>query len=141
MCEKRIRKIKKGSNLMRLREARRMQRLQRLSSPPAPEAARPCQPPPPPPALPPADNGAQSRVLLELAWKTVALMHKNRIIQQKIVALQKETSEFVASIMNNPENKKRYMEHVRAYKLAQQTQAQSPKIDSNNLPLKVEPTI
>ncbi|XP_061728874.1 uncharacterized protein LOC133533831 [Cydia pomonella] len=137
MCEKRIRKIKKGSNLMRLREARRIQRLQRLASPPAPEVPRPCQPQP----LPPSNNGTQSRVLLELAWKTVALMHKNRIIQQKIVALQKETSEFVASVMNNPENKQRYMEHLRAYKLAQQTQAQSPKIENNNLLLKVEPTI
>ncbi|XP_063381163.1 uncharacterized protein LOC134667670 [Cydia fagiglandana] len=137
MCEKRIRKIKKGSNLMRLREARRLQRLQRLSSPPAPEVPRPCQPQP----LPPSNNGGQSRVLLELAWKTVALMHKNRIIQQKIVALQKETTEFVASVMNNPENKQRYMEHLRAYKLAQQAQAQPPKIENSNLPLKVEPTV
>ncbi|XP_063528936.1 uncharacterized protein LOC134740430 [Cydia strobilella] len=132
MCEKRIRKVRKGSNLMRLREARRLQRLQQLSSPPAAEVPRPC---------PPSNNGAQSRVLLELAWKTVALMHKNRIIQQKIVALQKETSEFVAAVMNNPENKQRYMEHLRAYKLAQQTQAQPPKIENNNLPLKVEPTV
>ncbi|XP_063364194.1 uncharacterized protein LOC134652893 [Cydia amplana] len=137
MCEKRIRKIKKGSNLMRLREARRLQRLQRLSSPPAPEVPRPCQSQP----LPPSNNGAQNRVLLELAWKTVALMHKNRIIQQKIVALQKETSEFVASVMNNPDNKQRYMEHLRAHKLAQQTQAQPPQIENNNLPLKVEPTV
>ncbi|XP_063624462.1 uncharacterized protein LOC134796305 [Cydia splendana] len=137
MCEKRTRKIKKGSNLMRLREARRLQRLQRVTSPPAPEVPRPCQPQP----LPPSNNGAKSRVLLELAWKTVALMHKNRIIQQKIVALQKETTEFVASVMNNPENKQRYMEHLRAYKLAQQTQAHPSKIENNNLPLKVEPTV
>lgn len=63
-------------------------------------------------------------------------MHKNKIIQQKIVALQKETSEFVASVMSNPENRQRYMDHLKM--CAQQTQA-APTIDNNNLPLKVEP--
>ncbi|XP_073959285.1 clock interacting protein circadian [Choristoneura fumiferana] len=127
MCEKRTRKIKKGSNLTRLREARRVQRLQRLSPPPVVEAPRPCHPV--------VDKAAQSRVLLQLAWKTVALMHKNKIIQQKIVALQKETSEFVASVMNNPENRQRYMDHL---KMCAQKQA-APTIDNNNLALKVEP--
>lgn len=46
-------------------------------------------------------------------------MHKNRLIQEKIVALQKETSEFVSAIMRNPENKRRYLEYVRLYNAGQ----------------------
>lgn len=61
------------------------------------------------------DKNAQCRLILELAWKTMALMQKNSMIQQRIVALQKETSEFVATVMSNPENKRRYAEHLRVY--------------------------
>ncbi|CAH0596286.1 unnamed protein product [Chrysodeixis includens] len=130
MCEKRTRKIKKGSQLTRLREARRLQRLQRLSSPSNSDdstTVSPC-----PQAV---DKNLQNRVILELAWKTVALMHKNRLIQQKIIALKKETSEFVAAIMNNPENRKRYVEHIRLYGPTAQVQIQ----EVENTPLKLEP--
>lgn len=83
------------------------------------------------------DKTAQNRVILELAWKTVALMHKNRLIQQKIIALKKETSEFVAAIMNNPENRKRYVEHVRLYGPTPQAQTQNEE----NSPLHLEPKV
>ncbi|XP_023948778.1 uncharacterized protein LOC112053555 [Bicyclus anynana] len=116
MCEKRIRKIKKGSHLARMREARRLQRLQWVTSPiPAEEA--PPTPAPVPVAVPQTavDKSTHNRVILELAWKTIALMQKNRLIQQKIIALQRETSEFITAVMSNPENRRRYLEHVRLY--------------------------
>lgn len=59
------------------------------------------------------DKTMQSKVILELAWKTVALMHKNKLIQQKIIDLQKETSEFVATILNSPENRQRYIDYFK----------------------------
>ncbi|XP_072933463.1 uncharacterized protein Cipc [Epargyreus clarus] len=140
MCEKRGRKFKKGSQITRLREARRMQRLQWLASPMSPNIVTTVAPPCPPQV----DKAAQNRVILELAWKTIALMHKNRVIQQKIIALQKETSEFVASVMNNPENRQRYLEHVRLHTLARaqaQSQAQVQSVENKSLPLKVEPKV
>lgn len=130
MCEKRTRKIKKGSQLTRLREARRLQRLQRLTSPVTSEEATPA------PCPQPVDKAVQNRVILELAWKTVALMHKNRLIQQKIIALQKETSEFIAAVMNHPENRKRYMEHMRMYGLRPEPEMQESADDDS---LKMEP--
>ncbi|KOB69243.1 Uncharacterized protein OBRU01_17130 [Operophtera brumata] len=63
------------------------------------------------------DKAVQNKLILELAWKTVALMQKNKLIQQKIIALQKETSEFVAAIVNSPENKQRYIDYMRAQEL------------------------
>ncbi|XP_053615618.1 uncharacterized protein Cipc [Plodia interpunctella] len=139
MCEKRTRKIKKGSHLTRLREARRLERLQRISSPAAPEESASVPPCPP---CPPAhvDKPGQNRVILELAWRTIALMHKNRLIQQKIIALQKETSEFIASVMNNPENRRRYIEHVRLYGIPQELQFQIQTF-RNNIPVKIEANI
>ncbi|XP_041982648.1 uncharacterized protein LOC121735780 [Aricia agestis] len=126
MCEKRMRKIKRaGSNITRLREARRVQRLQTMATPTPVEVPQtvPC----PKPAV---DKIAQNRVIIELAWKTIALMHKNRIIQQKIIALQKETSEFVASVMSSPENHRRYVEHIRLH-----------RPNTNEIPIKMEPNI
>ncbi|CAH2095262.1 unnamed protein product [Euphydryas editha] len=131
MCEKRIRKIKKGSQLARIREARRLQRLQWIASPTPPEEA------PPPPRQSDVDKTAQNRVILELAWKTIALMQKNRLIQQKIIALQKETSEFIAAVMSNPENKRRYLEHTRLYAAGLITL--HPAGDARTKPLKLEP--
>lgn len=125
-----------GSHLTRLREARRLQRLQWLASPVSASVETTVTPPCPPQV----DKTAQNRVILELAWKTIALMHKNRLIQQKIIALQKETSEFVASVMNNPENRQRYLEHVRLHTLAQ-AQAQVQTVENKNLPLKLEPKV
>ncbi|KAL0819074.1 hypothetical protein ABMA28_008347 [Loxostege sticticalis] len=133
MCEKRTRKIKKGSELTRLREQRRLQRMRRGSTPPSSDESNPS------PCPPVVDKVAQNRVILELAWKTVALMHKNRLIQQKIIALQKETSDFVATIMKHPENKRRYVEHVRLYGIPQRLQLQVQNIDKQNIPLKIEP--
>ncbi|KAJ0172274.1 hypothetical protein K1T71_012247 [Dendrolimus kikuchii] len=135
MCEKRTRKIKKGSQVARLREARRLQRIQRLTTPPMNEE------PAPVPCPQVVDKAAQKRVILELAWKTVALMQKNRLIQQKIIALQKETSEFIASVMNNPENRQRYLEHARIYGVPSYAQMQPLGEPNNNLPLKLEPNV
>lgn len=64
-------------------------------------------------------------------------MHKNRLIQQKIIALKKETSEFVATIMNNPENRKRYIDHIRMYGPTPQPQLQNVE----NAPLQLEPKV
>lgn len=132
MCEKRIRKIKKGSQVTRLREARRLQRMHWLSAPAPVEATTP---PPPPPTT--VDKTAQNRVILELALKTIGLMQKNRLIQQKIIALQRETSEFVAAVMSNPENRRRYLEHVRLYTAGLITLV--PSEEERNKPLKLEP--
>ncbi|CAK1593819.1 unnamed protein product [Parnassius mnemosyne] len=134
MCEKRTRKITKGSQLARVREARRLQRLNWLASTSNTEESNPA----PTPNLQ-AHKAAQNRIILELAWKTIVLMHKNRLIQQKIIALQKETSEFVASVMNNPENRQRYMEQIRLHVIAQQMQRGNT--EATNKPLKVEPNV
>lgn len=64
-------------------------------------------------------------------------MQKNRLIQQKIIALQRETSEFVAAVMSNPENRRRYLEHVRLYGAGLITLV--PSEEARNKPLKVEP--
>ncbi|XP_068619685.1 uncharacterized protein Cipc [Battus philenor] len=132
MCEKRTRKIKKGSQVARVREARRLQRLNWLASASTSEETTP-----PPCSALEAHKTAQNRVILELAWKTVALMHKNRLIQQKIIALQKETSEFVATVLSNPDNKRRYLEQLRLYGLSQQAKRQNET--ETNKPLKIEP--
>ncbi|RVE53355.1 hypothetical protein evm_001925 [Chilo suppressalis] len=131
MYQKRTRKIKKGSQLTRLREARRIQRMQMASPPPSSDDSSH------PPSPQTVDRVDKNRVILDLAWKTVALMHKSRLIQQKIVALRKETSEFVASVMKNPENIRRYVEYVRFYGVPQRLQLQ---ILTENTPvIKVEP--
>lgn len=115
-----------------MREARRLQRMRRAATPPSSDESVPS------PCPPVIDKVLQNRVILELACKTVALMHKNRLIQQKIIALQKETSEFVATIMKHPENRRRYIEHVRLYGIPQRLQLQ---VDDGhqNPPLKIEP--
>lgn len=118
--------------MARLREARRLQRMQWLASPTPPEAVAP-----PPPHQSAVDKVAQNKVILELAWKTIALMQKNRLIQQKIIALQKETSDFVAAVMSNPENKRRYLEHVRLHAAGLITL--QPTGDARTKPLKIEP--
>uniref|UniRef100_A0A2A4IU23 Uncharacterized protein n=1 Tax=Heliothis virescens TaxID=7102 RepID=A0A2A4IU23_HELVI len=129
----RVKALPSCSHLTRLREARRIQRLQRLSSPSTSDDNTTMSVSPCPPVV---DKNAQNRVILELAWKTVALMHKNRLIQQKIIALKKETSEFVAAIMNNPENRKRYVEHIRLYGPASQ-----PQLQNVDHPLQLEPKV
>ncbi|KAI5645795.1 hypothetical protein NE865_02065 [Phthorimaea operculella] len=87
-------------------------------------------------------KGPHCRLILELALKTIVLMQKNNIIQQKIVALQKETSEFVASVMSNPENKRRYMEHVSVYGSIQVSQVQTQQTTfTNHIAVKLEPRV
>lgn len=61
------------------------------------------------------DKGTQTKVMLHLALRTVVLLQRNTLIQQKIVALQKETSDYVAAIMSVPENRSKYLEQVRLY--------------------------
>lgn len=87
-----------GSQFVHLREARRLRRLQRIQTSPTISEDSPSPPP-----QPVVDKHAQSRVIIEIAWKTVALMQKNKIIQQKIVALQKETLEFIAKFTKTPQ--------------------------------------
>lgn len=128
-----------GSQLNRLREARRLRRLQNMT--PAPATRDNSHATHLPPIVLPIDKAAQNKVILELAWKTVALMHKNKIIQQKIIALQKETSEFVANIMKNPENRLRYVNHMRAQADAAD-RAQDMTVENkenNNIIFKTEP--
>lgn len=85
------------------------------------------------------DKAVQNKLILELAWKTVALMQKNKLIQQKIIALQKETSEFVAAIVNNPENRQRYVDYMRAQEQQAQAQQDMSADNKENLPIKTEP--
>lgn len=143
MCEKRSRKLKRGSQITRLREARRLQRIRAMPPSPATTENIPAQLPQMSqlPQMIPVDKAVQNKVILELAWKTVALMHKNRLIQQKIVALQKETSEFVANIMNNPENRRRYMDRVRsqANAAARARDMTIENKENNNIIFKMEP--
>ncbi|XP_028158247.1 uncharacterized protein LOC114351287 [Ostrinia furnacalis] len=116
MCEKRTRKIKRGADLNRLREQRRSHRRRHnlpLTPPDSDDSNQGADP------APPVDPATQNQVIYDLAWKTVALVHKNRLIQQRIIELQQQTSEFVTSIMKNPENRRRYAEYVRVYGLPQ----------------------
>lgn len=57
----------------------------------------------------------QSQLIIELAWRTVGLMQRNKLIQQKILDLQKETSDFVKAITQNPINKQQYIEYMTSY--------------------------
>lgn len=138
MCEKRIRKIKRGTHSTRIRETRRLQRVQRLTiatSPPNDDYR-------PQPVVCPTqpilmDKALQNRVLLELAWKTVVLMQKNKLIQQKIVDLQKETTEFVSTVLTNPESRQRYLDHLQVYGIIS---ARVPQpLENKNVALKIEP--
>ncbi|CAD7092360.1 unnamed protein product [Hermetia illucens] len=45
-----------------------------------------------------------SRALLEIAVKTVKLIKRNQLLQQKLAQLQFETRQFFESVMANPEN-------------------------------------
>lgn len=99
-----------GSEVTRLREARRLQRLRTASIASSSDGSETG------PVQTSTQNVnqklAKNRFLLDIAWRTVVLMQRNRLIQEKMLELQKETSEFVASVMSNPENQKRYVEHV-----------------------------
>lgn len=43
------------------------------------------------------------------------LLQKNKLIQQKIVDLHKETTEYVTKTMSNTESRERYLEQLRLY--------------------------
>ncbi|KAL4717042.1 hypothetical protein ACJJTC_016929 [Scirpophaga incertulas] len=130
-------KLSYGSQITRMREARRIQRMQFTQREnPSPATSDDSTPPPCPPPQPPTypttvDKALQNRVILHLALKTVALVQKNRLIQEKILALQKETREYVATIMKNPENRRRYLEHIRVHGVPESLRVQ---VDEENLP-------
>lgn len=48
----------------------------------------------------------QQRNLFEIAMKTIVLLRRNRLLQQRLQQLQMETRHFVDSVMSNPENAK-----------------------------------
>lgn len=43
--------------------------------------------------------------LLSIAIKTIRLVKRNQLLQQRLTQLQLETSEFIQSVLSNPENK------------------------------------
>lgn len=117
-----------------MREARRLQRMRRSNTPSSSDDSIQSIPSPCPSVV---DKTLQNRVILDLACKTMALMHKNRVIQQKVIALRKETTEFITTIMKHPENRRRYNEHVRLYGIPQRLLVQAES--KQNPPLKIEP--
>lgn len=50
-------------------------------------------------------NNKKTKGLLDIALRTMKLIHRNKILQQRLTQLQEETQVFVASVMANPENK------------------------------------
>lgn len=48
---------------------------------------------------------ARRKGLLDLVVRTMALVRRNNILQEKVTALREEIREFVHSVSNNPENK------------------------------------
>lgn len=48
----------------------------------------------------------QQRNLFDIAMKTIILLRRNRLLQQRLQQLQMETRHFVDSVMSNPENAK-----------------------------------
>lgn len=48
----------------------------------------------------------QQRNLFEIAMKTIVLLRRNRLLQQRLQQFQMETRHFVDSVMSNPENAK-----------------------------------
>ncbi|GBP59436.1 hypothetical protein EVAR_80763_1 [Eumeta japonica] len=123
-----------GSTLTRQREARRLMRLRRDTSPPiATRTDNKLNPQQIDPAALNASGvqftypqilinlndaahaAAQKRALLELAWRTVALLQRNKLIQEKIIELQKETNEYVASVLQNPAELSLHLQNMGQY--------------------------
>lgn len=50
-------------------------------------------------------NSGKTKGLLDIALRTMKLIHRNKILQERLTQLQRETQVFVASVMANPENK------------------------------------
>lgn len=50
------------------------------------------------------NNPSNSKGLLEIAVRTVQLIHRNKLLQAKLAQLQAETHAFITSVMSNPEN-------------------------------------
>jgi len=46
-----------------------------------------------------------SEGLLSIAIKTIKLVQRNKLLQKRLAQLQLETSEFIASVLANPENR------------------------------------
>lgn len=53
----------------------------------------------------------QQRNLFEIAMKTIVLLRRNRLLQQRLHQLKMETRHFVDSVMSNPENAKLRQSH------------------------------
>lgn len=51
-------------------------------------------------------NRANNGDLLDIAMRTLNLMRRNKILQRQLSQLQQETKEFMAAVMQNPENTK-----------------------------------
>ncbi|KAK2588404.1 hypothetical protein KPH14_004410 [Odynerus spinipes] len=45
--------------------------------------------------------------LLSIVIRTLALVRRNRILQERVNALRAETRDFIRSVLNNPQNKSR----------------------------------
>ncbi|EDW05256.2 uncharacterized protein Dmoj_GI16026, partial [Drosophila mojavensis] len=48
---------------------------------------------------------AHNQGLLSIAIKTIKLVQRNKLLQKRLAQLQLETSEFIASVLANPENR------------------------------------
>ena len=48
---------------------------------------------------------ARRRGLLDIVVRTMALVRRNNILQERVKALREETRDFIHSVLNNPENK------------------------------------
>ncbi|XP_017876866.1 uncharacterized protein LOC108623088 [Ceratina calcarata] len=48
---------------------------------------------------------AKRKGLLSIAIRTMALVRRNNILQERVNALREETRDFIHSVLNNPENK------------------------------------
>lgn len=68
---------------------------------------------------PPAHSShAQQRTLVEIAFKTIELLKRNRLLHERLERLQMETRQFVNSVMSNPENASLKQANAPAHKLA-----------------------
>lgn len=67
---------------------------------------------------PPHSSQSQQRTLIDIAFKTIELLKRNRLLHERLERLQMETSQFVNSVMSNPENASLKQATAPAHKLA-----------------------
>ncbi|XP_017145022.1 uncharacterized protein LOC108157460 isoform X2 [Drosophila miranda] len=63
--------------------------------------------------------------LLSIAIKTIKLVQRNKLLQKRLAQLQLETSEFIASVLANPENRQ-YREKITTNTAPPKTEAKNP---------------